>query len=227
MLYTFHSTQLVPHLPALPGLHIGECADPALMAALGETTPDETTRRFAEGHRAYVALLGGVPAAFGWVATRQARIGELDHTFTLPEGHRYLWNFRTRPAYRGRGIYPRLLHHILLAQQTEATHQWIMHAPENDSSERGIQKAGFRLVGKVSVLHGYEVIFTPQHGVVRLEEVLQTFGFSRSDETPASCWNCSSPYLKNRQPECCCTKKNKECTRNLFAMQTESDILVP
>lgn len=216
MLYSFQSTHPVPPLPDLPGLRIRECQDPALMAELGETALAETTRRFAEGHRAYVASLGGVPAAFGWVATRQARIGELNHAFTLPQGHRYLWNFRTRPNYRGRGIYPHLLRFITEAQQAEATHQWIMHAPENDSSERGIQKAGFRLVGKVSVLYGYEVIFTPQRGVVPLEEVLHAFGFQKSDETPASCWNCSSPYLKNRQPECCCTKKNRECTRNLF-----------
>jgi hypothetical protein len=58
------------------------------------------TRRFDAGHRAYVALLNGRPAAWGWVATRSADIGELGATFAIPAGERYLWNFVTLASHR-------------------------------------------------------------------------------------------------------------------------------
>ena len=203
-------------LPALPGLEIRESDAPQLMSKMGEISLTDVISRFEGGHKAYVAFLNDVPAAFGWVATHQARIGELNHSFVLPDHHRYLWNFRSLMAFRGRGIYPQLLRHILQAEQPQATHQWIMHAPENEASLRGIQKAGFRLMGKVSVINGYELIFTPDRGMLPLNGILDTFGFKKSEEIPASCWNCSSPYLKKRQVDCCCVAKNTACTRNVY-----------
>jgi GNAT superfamily N-acetyltransferase len=37
------------------------------------------------------------------------QLASLGAAFALPERERYLWNFVTLPAHRGRGIYPRLL----------------------------------------------------------------------------------------------------------------------
>ncbi|WP_247235586.1 hypothetical protein [Telluribacter sp. SYSU D00476] len=199
------------------GLKIIQNREPSFMAEIGQTTIGEAENRFAAGHKAYVAYLHGRPAAFGWVATQSARIGELNHEFRLPPNHRYLWNFRTLVAYRGLGIYPHLLRFIMTIELAEAEYLWIMHAPENTASERGILKAGFTLTGQVSVINGSEVLFTTESQSQPLAEVLNTFGFQKSEEQPASCWNCSSPYLKNRTPSCCCAPKNKECTRNLYA----------
>ncbi|GAB3163152.1 hypothetical protein GCM10027291_02270 [Telluribacter humicola] len=187
------------------------------MAEIGQTSVDEARKRFAAGHKAYVAYLHGLPTAFGWVATHTARIGELNHEFQLPARHRYLWNFRTLIDFRGLGIYPHLLQAILKDELTNSEQIWIMHAPENTASERGILKAGFTLTGQVSVINESEVIFTTGSQAQPLEEVLSTFGFMKSEEEPASCWNCSSPYLKNRIPSCCCAPRDMECTRNLYA----------
>jgi len=120
------------------------------MASLQNRSADEMIRRFENGHRAYVAWRGGEPAAWGWVATSSARIGELDSAFTVPAAQRYLWNFVTRPAHRGLGIYPRLLDAIVSAEEPEAERFWVAYAPENHASGAGIRKAGFTDVATLS-----------------------------------------------------------------------------
>lgn len=53
----------------------------------------------------------------------------------------------TDDAYRGRGIYPAVLRAIR-ARRTDARRLWVMAEAENTPSLRGIEKAGFRLVGR-------------------------------------------------------------------------------
>jgi GNAT superfamily N-acetyltransferase len=97
-----------------------------------------------------VALIGAAPAAYGWVAPAGATIGELSLSFALPAGDRYLWDFATLPAWRGRGVYPRLLQAIVAGEAARAERLWIIHAPENGASARGIVRAGFVPVGRLS-----------------------------------------------------------------------------
>lgn len=121
-----------------------------MLATVAGLTADEVARRCAEGHRAYVGFLTGVPIAYGWVATRRASIGELDLEFGLPAGSRYLWDFATLPAFRGLGVYPHLLNAIVERESPPATQLWIIHAPENLPSGVGIARAGFEVVGELS-----------------------------------------------------------------------------
>lgn len=150
---TRHRNDLAPALAPAPQLVVrrAECA--ATMAALQGRTELEMARRFAAGHRAYVAYWEGVPAAWGWVATRSAEIGELDLAFAIPARDRYLWNFVTAKSHRGLGIYPRLLDAIVraeAAESAEAERFWIAYAPENHASGAGIRKAGFTIVAELS-----------------------------------------------------------------------------
>jgi hypothetical protein len=69
-----------PHLTPLTELVISRDLRTDLLAQLQGRNPAEIADRFAAGHRAYVAWLDGEPAAFGWVATRCAVIGELGRT---------------------------------------------------------------------------------------------------------------------------------------------------
>lgn len=216
MLYSFTKQDKLGQLPVLNGLEVRENDDPMFMSVLGEISVEQASIRLANDNKAFVAYFNNVPAAFGWVAMGKARIGELNHEFILPPKHRYLWNFRTLPEFRGLGIYPLLLQHILTTEQNKSDCLWIMHAPENKASQRGITKAGFRLVGKVSVVNGNEVIFDSEGNSVELNDVLDTFGFTKSDEPQATCWNCSSPYLLNRKATCCCSTNNEECSQRLF-----------
>ncbi len=116
---------------------------------LGDIPAEDVARRLAKRHTVFRAQLDGALAAYGWSASELAHIGGLDLHFAIPPGHRYLWDFVTMPAYRGRGIYPLLLQEILRRQADEADWFWIGHEPTNDASRRGILKAGFRLAGHV------------------------------------------------------------------------------
>lgn len=216
-LYTFTTNKKLPALPHADGLHIEESADINLLAAISGATQAEITSRFANDHVAFVAFMKGEIAAFGWMARGKALIGELNHEFIVPESNRYLWNFRTFPAFRGLGIYPALLQYIIQFESSRAGHYWIIHAPENRASESGILRAGFEYVGK---------LFVQEDGSVGLigadtkdhSELLSYMSFLPSEGPGANCWNCSSPYLKKRQPECCCKASRKECSGQMLAV---------
>ncbi|HEU4609666.1 MAG TPA: N-acetyltransferase, partial [Chitinophagaceae bacterium] len=148
-LYTLSHAKDLPAVKKPHGLTIRESSDVKLLSLLGEITTDEVRRRLANDHLAFVAYMHKRPAAFGWMARGKAVIGELNHSLILPIGHRYLWNFRTLVNYRGLGIYPALLQHIIQYEASRAERFWIIHAPENQSSLKGITKAGFEYVGKL------------------------------------------------------------------------------
>lgn len=145
-----HRHDVLPPWSPLPGFSVRREDDPGFMASLQGRPEAEMRRRMDEGHRAYVASREGAPAAWGWVATRSATIGEVGSSFAIPAGERYLWNFVTLAAHRGQGLYPRLLDAIVGIEAVEAERFWIAYAPENHASGAGIRKAGFRLVAELS-----------------------------------------------------------------------------
>jgi GNAT superfamily N-acetyltransferase len=193
-----------------------ECTDLELLAFMGSTTVEDVAHRMANDHVAYMAYYNSVPAAFGWMARGKARIGELAHEIILPVGNRYLWNFRTLEAFRGLGIYPALLHYIIRNEKEKATRFWIIHAPENKASLKGIVKAGFHYVGTLYSKNGMALIGAAQASV-ETRDLLHEMDIAFSEEQPASCWNCSSPFLKKRKPECCCAASQTECTVNYLS----------
>ncbi len=137
-----------PALAPMPGLAIGPAGDERLMADLMGVDTSEVRERMGRGHRPWLARLAGEPVGYGWVATREAEIGELGITFALPARDRYLWDFVTAPAWRGRRIYPRLLQ-AMLGGEAGADRFWVGHDLPNVASARGIARAGFRMVGAV------------------------------------------------------------------------------
>jgi GNAT superfamily N-acetyltransferase len=176
-------------MDALPGLVVRPEESAVVMAAVQGRAESEMQRRLDAGHRAYVAWYEGAPAAFGWVATRSAEIGELGSSFAIPAGERYLWNFVTLPAHRGRGIYPRLLDAIVRAEAHEAERFWIAYAPENHASGAGIRKAGFVALAELSfdpfgraALKG----LTPGGGRV----ASRVLGLPEATDDLAQCWRC-------------------------------------
>ena len=145
-----YRTDSTPRFEPLPGLVVRRETDAALLAQLQGKSEADIRGRFDAGHRAYLALRHDEPAAWGWVATRSAEIGELRSTFRIGDGERYLWNFVTRTAFRGQGIYPRLLQAIMDTESREAERFWIAYAPENHASAAGIRKAGFVALAELS-----------------------------------------------------------------------------
>ena len=119
------------------------------LGSLGDIPADEVARRLADGHTRFTARVDGELAAYGWSASERAHIGGLDLYLAIPPDERYLWDFVTLPAYRGRGIYPLLLQDVLRRQAAVADGFWIGHEPSNVASRRGILKAGFRVGGHI------------------------------------------------------------------------------
>lgn len=212
-LYTFKTTDTLHDLPLPAGIRMEECANVDLLAWMGTTTVEEVIKRMANDHVAFVAYINKVPAAFGWMARGKALIGELNHEMILPVGNRYLWNFRTVEAFRGLGIYPALLHFIIRYEKAKAERFWIIHAPENGSSLKGIKKAGFQFVGRLYSRQGMATIENTYLSKIH-HNLLAAMDITISEEEPASCWNCSSPHLKKRKMECCCAASENECIGN-------------
>jgi GNAT superfamily N-acetyltransferase len=150
-LLMWHRSELLPTTPPLPGLAIRAGDDVTLLATLTRLSVAEIRERLDQRHQPYVALYGRQPVAYGWVAREQATVGEIERTFAVPARMRDLWDFVTLPEWRGQGVYPRLLQAIL-AQEHAAEQFWIIHAPENRPSARGIVRSGFAQVGELSFL---------------------------------------------------------------------------
>lgn len=150
--YTWWSGDPLPTLPLLPGFVVESRAGGQTIAQLRDVGEAEARARLLEGHRLYVARIETTPVGYGWSATATASIGELSLSLTLPPRTRYLWSFVTEPAWRGKGIYPRLLQAILTTEATEADRFWIGHEPGNTASARGILTAGFQRVGDLYIL---------------------------------------------------------------------------
>ncbi len=178
---------------------------------MSESSELEVIKRLANDHLAFVAFLDDVPAAFGWMARGKARIGELNHDLILPIRNLYLWNFKTLPSFRGKNIYPLLLQYILKYEAEKADRFWIIHAPENNSSLRGIRKAGFRYAGKLIL--SQKNIPTLKYDNVSSHEIdlIQFMGIEISEHVNEGCWGCHSPYVKNKPVSCCCSEAGELC----------------
>ena len=185
-----HRSQPAIVMAAIAGLAVHRELEPAAMAALQQRPLPDIQARYDAGHRAYVATMDGVPAAWGWVATSSATIGELKVAFAVASTERYLWNFVTVPAFRGRGIYPRLLAAIIAAESVDGERFWIAYAPENHASGLGIQKAGFAVVAELSFdIHGLAVVKDIQPGGG--ESVSRLLGLPDTQAVVSQCWKCA------------------------------------
>jgi GNAT superfamily N-acetyltransferase len=213
-LYRHSITNTLPSIKKPSGLRIEECDDVILLSGMGATTVDDVINRLANDHVAFVAYINNRPAAFGWMARGKATIGELNHEFILPERNRYLWNFRTMEAFRGLGIYPALLQFIIGFEAKRGEQFWIIHAPENNASLNGIIKAGFKYVGNLYTDVNGNAAIEASTATEPYREFLEYMEITLSAQTAASCWNCSSPYLKKRKAECCCSTAGVECIGN-------------
>jgi len=208
-----HKADPSPVLTELPGFAVHQELSADAMARMQQRTVEEIQRRFDDGHRAYVATIDGVPAAWGWVASSVATVGEVGATLTLGYGERYLWNFVTLAAFRGRGIYPRLLNAMVLAESDEGERFWVAYAPENHASGAGIRKAGFSNVAEVSFdLEGHPAVKSITLGgggqASRLLNIREIEG------AVTQCWRCAKAGKPKEascaEGSCACDYQHKQ-----------------
>jgi GNAT superfamily N-acetyltransferase len=132
----------------------------------------------------------GKAVAYGWVATRRAEIGEMDLSFVIPQCDRYLWDFGTVPAWRGQGIYPRLLQSIVARESEKAQRFWIISAPENAASALGIQRAGFRPVAELSFLKSSRPALRAYGPTEHVEAASHLLRVPIALDSLSACWRC-------------------------------------
>lgn len=219
-LYVINAKDSLPPLRPRVEIRVEESENIELLSMMSSSSPENIVTRLANDHSAYVATVNGTPAAFGWMARGSAFIGELNHRLILPYRHRYLWNFRTMESFRGLGIYPALLQRIIDLERSKADKFWIIHAPENNASLRGIEKAGFQYVGKLYNTGSRTTIETTVSSVQN-KESLDEMDIEIAGNEPVSCWNCTSPFLKKRDSACCCRPRSKSCVGNNLSVLLE------
>jgi hypothetical protein len=206
-LWTWWTGDGLPALTAIDGFGACGAGDVESLAGLTGLRPDEVIGRLAAGNRCYIVRLDGEAVGYGWVADAGAAIGELDLAFRLEAGDRYLWDFATRAAWRGRGLYPRLLQAILRAEGEGRF--WIINAPENVASARGIAKAGFAEVGSLAFARGGGVGIAPTGAAERAAAGAAVLGVplvptSAADPGVSPCWCCVMDALARGARETAC-----------------------
>jgi GNAT superfamily N-acetyltransferase len=143
---------VLPDLPPLQAFSARISTDMQLIARLTGLSRQEIEARLQKGHHIYSAFIAEKPVAYGWVAERTAGVREIQLSFTLSARDRYLWDFQTLPAWRGRGIYSHFLQEII--RQEMAERFWILYQPGNDVAARSIERAGFHFLGELVLSEG-------------------------------------------------------------------------
>jgi len=184
-----HANDPVPPITVPVNLTVREERDAQRLASMQMRDVASIEERLASHHRAYIAYVDDVVAGWGWLASRDARIGELGFSFTLEPRERYLWNFVTVSTHRGRGVYPRLLDEIVRREAHAADRFWVAYAPENFASGSGIRRAGFVDLAALSFLPSGQPALSDllPGGAKRARALL---GVTTSDTPLAPCWRC-------------------------------------
>lgn len=202
-LSTWWASDPLMDLTPLPSFQVQVETDDARLAAINRIDATEIMRRRQAGHRPYVGYLGGQPVTYGWVATREASIGELNLVFSIASDTRYLWDFATLPDWQGKGLYPRLLQAIVQAETADQF--WIIHAPENLPSGAGMQKAGFQAVGQLSFQRDQRVGLVPFDLPERARIGAELLGVALIEDELSPCWRCVTQVVCTcqRDPDSC------------------------
>jgi GNAT superfamily N-acetyltransferase len=202
-LATWWASDPLLDLTPLSNFQVHLAADDAQLAAINHITVVEVEQRRHAGHLPYMGYLDGTPVTYGWVATREASIGELNLVFPIAPDTRYLWDFATLPEWQGRGVYPRLLQAIVQLERAERF--WIIHAPENLPSGAGMQKAGFQPVGQLSFQRDNSLGLIPFDLPERARIGAALLGVPLIEDGLSPCWRCVDQVVCTCQhdPESC------------------------
>ncbi len=139
---------------------------------------DKDLQRLCDGASFWcLAQEDGTVVTSGWMAWKQHfYIGETDFGFhTEKSGSAILFDFNTKPEYRGNGYYGLLLRAI--AANAEDVQTFVIYtSPHNHASDRGIRKAGFRFDGAMTAKGGSLRRYLRGHGFSRIYRKNQFWG---------------------------------------------------
>lgn len=103
--------------------------------------------RFLRNHIICCYVYENHVITYGWINVNSTHyLGELDLEMDLNERYEVLYDFHTNIDYRGKGLYPKLLVQMCLRN---SKNKLIYSFAQNKNSIRGIEKAGFKYLGKL------------------------------------------------------------------------------
>lgn len=182
LFYTWWRGDLLPRLRPVDGLTVERSDDTRFVTAMTGSDLTSIRERIGQGQWPWIARIEEQPVGWGWVATQAASIGELDIRLAIPPENRYLWDFVTVAAWRGRGVYAHLLQTIVRANR-DANRFWVGHDTPNVASGRGIVRAGFQGVGRVHRLSTETLAFVPDGLSQRAEAAAALLGLPLVDRS--------------------------------------------
>lgn len=104
----------------------------------------------AGGARFFVAYHNDAPAGYLFATTKDCWVGEIDDWLRVEEKEVYLYAAYTKPQFRGMNIYPYLITEAAdFFKGVSYEYAMIFSTGQNVSSQKAIERSGFRLYGKV------------------------------------------------------------------------------
>ena len=130
--------------------------------------------RFQHGASLWLVKSGGKLAGYGWTLEGGTM---KPHYFPLAQDDVHLFDFHVFAEYRGRGINPFLVTHILRSMAGECGGRAFIEAREwNEAQLSSLRKTAFRCMGwarKSAIFHRTFVCWTRNDAVARAEKVTQ------------------------------------------------------
>lgn len=144
-----HDLAHIEEIEPLTGVRIMRLQPDELERALEVRSiePREIQERYEREDACYLGLVNGTPGHFSWVQARgRHEISDAGISVPVAKGEVWIYHCHTAPWCRGRRLYPLALSTILLhARADGAKRAWIYTTRDNESSRRGILRAGFEL----------------------------------------------------------------------------------
>ena len=210
-LFTFWTGDTLADITGIADTEIKKVFDIPLLSNLTSLSEQALEKRFQSGNEAWVLFYQRLPVSFGWISRGRITIGELSKELVLPQGDAYFWNFRTLEAYRGKGFYPQLLQAMVRNESRISASIWIIAAPEDRSSFRGIIKSGFTPVGILAYNHHQGIVLSPFQNHNRTDVAAKVFDVPLDAGQVRPCWSCYSNTMKISIAACQCKQDGFGC----------------
>jgi GNAT superfamily N-acetyltransferase len=102
-------------------------------------------KNFLKGDRCFVAYLNGEIIHYTWVSFKEGHIASIEKDIKLKESEAYIYNVRTLPDFRNKGIFLFVLGNVCKQLSKDGYKKLYTSILENNiSSQKAFEKIGFK-----------------------------------------------------------------------------------
>ena|GEM_PF-6139928 len=145
-LFSFDLRKKTPSIRESLAAEIRFVSDESFFASENSIDNDSLFKdRLKNGDICCCAIFEGEIVSYCWIALHRACVGEIGKTIILNNKEIYLYDAFTKPAYRGNGLFPKILSVILSYGRVKGYQRALIFAlSSNISSIAAIKKTDFR-----------------------------------------------------------------------------------